>query len=88
MSKISFQVGNIDLIGESDVRRVCVESVSRSQPVELEREVNCAADGGGAEHCLENVGLKFFIILLIMMISIIMVPACCEAKTSPYSFHW
>ena len=57
MSKISFQVGNIDLIGESDVRRVCVESVSRSQPVELEREVNCAADGGGAEHCLENVGL-------------------------------
>ena len=52
MSKISFQVGNIDLIGESDVRRVCVESVAASEPVELEREVNCAADGGGTEHCL------------------------------------
>ena len=57
MSKLSFQVGNIDLIGESDVRRVCVESVSRSEPVELEREVNCAADGGGTEHCLEDVSL-------------------------------
>ena len=58
MSKNSFQVGNIDLIGESDVRRVCVESVSRSQPVELEREVDRATDGGATEHGLQDISLR------------------------------
>ena len=44
-------------MGESWVGNIRIKSVTLAEPVELECKVDRAADGGGAEHCLENVGL-------------------------------
>ena len=44
-------------MGESWVGDIRIKSVTLAEPVELECKVDRAADGGGAEHCLENVGL-------------------------------
>ena len=56
-AKYSTQVGHIDLAGKSNVSGILIEDVAVAQPVELEGEVDCTADGRGAEHCLQNVSL-------------------------------
>ena len=53
----STQISHVDILGKSDICRVLVEGVASAQPVELEREVNSATDGGSTEHCLKNVSL-------------------------------
>ena len=45
-------------MGESWVGDIRIKSVTLAEPVELECKVDRAADGGGAEHCLENVSLR------------------------------
>ena len=52
------QVGHVDLVGKSNVCGIMVKGVADAKPIELEGEVNCAANGRCTEHGLQDVRLR------------------------------